>query len=228
MAHTHTEALVDSQLDGGETKHIEMIMASSPRKSYHNIQRLLSRAAAKADRKHILLQDDPTESQLHEIYPWCQSTARAMAQRFRARAIDAMSFGAGDYWAMPMGRREAEGGLMPSHDDFSRLLRMHLDLPDPTVQFLENELQPTLPASRTATQGASVPPGYLHCRHERRCQNGNGRLDAFGWHAMSCVNLGCKAHHNTILRKNGTSYSIVRNRILRNFLELIPSHPVWF
>ena len=78
MAHTHTEALVDSQLDGGETKHIEMIMGSSPRKSYHNIQRLFSRAAAKADRKHILLQDDPTESQLQEIYPWCQSTAQAM------------------------------------------------------------------------------------------------------------------------------------------------------
>ena len=78
MVHTHTEALVDSQLDGGETKHIEMIMTSSPRKPHHNIRRLFSRAPAKADRKHILLQDDPTESQLQEIYPWCQSTAQAM------------------------------------------------------------------------------------------------------------------------------------------------------
>ena len=36
-----------------------------------------------------------------------------------------------------MGHVEVEGGLQPSHDDMCRLLRMHLNIPDPSVQELE-------------------------------------------------------------------------------------------
>ena len=60
---------LDDQLDGARPKPIEMILASSPLKAYHNIQRLLSRTAANADRKHILLQDHLTEEQLKHIHP---------------------------------------------------------------------------------------------------------------------------------------------------------------